>query len=60
MYSAREKFMGKFKEAFQDAKVQLQQLKYNSPWTKRSEGVVQANKRFARHIMKKLDCPAKL
>ena len=37
MESAREKVMGRFKEAFQDATVQVQQLKYNTIWENRAE-----------------------
>ena len=56
----REQIMGKFKEACQDATVQVQQLEYNTPWTNRSEGAVQENKRSARHAMKKSACHARL
>ena len=40
MDGAREQIMGKFKEACQDETVQVQQLEYNTPWAKRSEGEV--------------------
>ena len=40
MDSSREKIMGKFKEAFQDATVQVQQLEYNTPWENIYEGAV--------------------
>ena len=32
MEGARDQIMGKFKEACQDATVQVQQLEYNTPW----------------------------
>ena len=38
---ARYKIMGKFKEACQDATVQVHQLEYNTPWENRVEGAVQ-------------------
>ena len=60
MDGAREKIMNKFKEACQDAKVQVQQLEYNSPWLNRSEGAVRENKRAARRAMKKSALPARL
>ena len=60
MDGAREKIMDKFKEACQDATVQVQQLEYNTPWANRAEGAVRENKRAARRAMKKLDCPARL
>ena len=40
MDGAREQIMGKFKEACQDATVQVQQLEYNTPWANRAEGAV--------------------
>ena len=40
MDGSREQIMGKFKEACQDATVQVQQLEYNTPWANRSEGAV--------------------
>ena len=60
MDGAREKIMVKFKEACQDATVQVQQLEYNTPWVNRAEGSVLENKRVARRSMKKLSCPARL
>ena len=52
MDGAREKIMGKFKEACQHSTVQVQQLEYNIPWENRAEGAVQDNKRAARLPMK--------
>ena len=40
MDGAREKIMGKFKEACQYAMFQLQQLEYNTPWVNRYAGAV--------------------
>ena len=40
MDSAREQIVGKFKEAHQDATVQVQQLEYNNHLAKRAEGAV--------------------
>ena len=37
MDGAREQVIGKFKESCQDAMVQVQQLEYNTPWSKISE-----------------------
>ena len=56
----REQVMGKFKEAFQYATVQVQQLEYNNTWENRDEGAVRENKRAARRAMKNYDCPEKL
>ena len=53
MDGAREQIMGKFKEACQDATVQVQKLEYNTPWAKRAEGAVRDNKIDARRAMKK-------
>ena len=58
--SAREQFMGKFKESCQDATVQVQQLKYNTPQENRVESAVQENKKAARRAMKNSACPARL
>ena len=58
--SAREQIRGKFKEAFKDATVQVHWLEYNTPWTNRAEGAVQANKRSATHSMKKSAFPSRL
>ena len=52
--------MGKFKEDCRDTSVQVQQLKYNTPWANRSEGAVQEKKGAKRREMMKLACPAKL
>ena len=60
MDDAREQVMGKLKEACQDAKVQVQQLKYNNPWANRAEGAVRENKISARRAMKKSDFPTRL
>ena len=57
---ARDQIMGKFKEACQNATVQVHQLKYNTPWSNRSEGAVRENKRAARRAMKKSACSARL
>ena len=40
MEGAREQVMGKFKEDCQDATIQVQQIKYNTPWANRAEGAV--------------------
>ena len=56
----REQIVGKFKEACQDATVQVQQLEYNNPWSNRGECAVQENKRAARCAMKKSAFPARL
>ena len=53
MDGAREQIIGKFKEACQDATVQVQQLEYNTPWSNIAEGEVQDNKRAARCEMNK-------
>ena len=58
MEGARQKIMGKFKEACQYATVQVQHLEYNTPWENRAKGAVQENKRAAIRAMKKLACPA--
>ena len=60
MDSAREQVIWKFKEACQDATVQVQQLEYNTTRANRAEGAVQENKRYASHAMKKSACPAEL
>ena len=60
MDSAREKIMGKFKEACQGATVQVQKLEYNTPWDNRDEVAVRGNKRSARRAMKKSTFPARL
>ena len=60
MDGAREQIMGKFKEACQDATVQVQQLEYNTPWANRAEDAVLDNKRAPRRVMKKSACPARL
>ena len=60
MDGAREQIMGKFKEACQDATVQVQQLEYNTLWANRAEIAVQHNKRAARRSMKNSACPARL
>ena len=60
MEGAMEQVMGKFKEACQDATVQVKQLKYNTPGANRAEGTVQENKRAERRAMKKSDCPTRL
>ena len=60
MDSAREQIVGKFKEAHQDATVQVQQLEYNNHLAKRAEGAVRENKRASRRAMKKSACPARL
>ena len=60
MDGAGEKIMGKFKEACQDAMVQVQQLEYNNPWANRAEGAIQENKVSARREMNKSACPARL
>ena len=60
MDGAREQIMGKFKEACQDATVQVQQLKYNTPWANRAEGAARENKRAARRAMNNSTCSAKL
>ena len=60
MDSAREQIMGKFKEACQNAMVQVQQLEYNNPWSNRGECAVQENKRAARRALKKSACPERL
>ena len=57
---SREQVIGKFKEACQDATVQVQQLEYNTPWANRAECTVLDNKRAARRAMKKSALPAKL
>ena len=44
MDGAREKIMGKFKEACQDATFQVHQLKHNTPRENRAEVAVQENK----------------
>ena len=49
MDGAREKIMGEFKEACQDATVQVQQLEYNN--SRETEGAVLENKRAARRAM---------
>ena len=54
MNVAREKIMGKFKEACQDTTVQVQHLEYNNHWANRAEGAVRYKKRAARSAMKKL------
>ena len=51
--------MGKFKEACQDATVQVKHLEYNNTKTNRDEGAIQENKRASRHAMKNSACPAK-
>ena len=56
----REQIMSKFKEAYQDATVQVQQLEYNTHWENRAKGAVRENKRAARRAMKKSDFPASL
>ena len=60
MDGAREQVMGKFKEACQDAMVQVQKLEYNNPWANRAEGAVRKNKISARHAIKNSACPEKL
>ena len=60
MYSAREQIIGKFKEACQDATVQVQQLEYNTPWSNIAEDEVRENKRASRRAMNKSTCPARL
>ena len=60
MYGAKQQVVGKFTETFQDATVQVQQLKYNTPRANRSEGAVRENKRSARRAMKKSYFPKKL
>ena len=60
MDGAREKIMGKFKEAFQDATVQVQQLEYNTPCGNRSECAVRENKRTERRAMKNSFFPERL
>ena len=60
MDGTREQVMGKFKEACQDATVQIQQLEYNNPWPNMDKGAVRDNKRDARRAIKKLVFPAKL
>ena len=60
MDGAWQQVMGKFKEACQDATVQVQQLKYNTPWENRAEGAFQENKRAARRAMNNSACPARL
>ena len=57
---ARDQIMGKFKEACQNATVQVHQLKYNTPWSNRSEGSVRENKISARRAVKKSAFPARL
>ena len=57
---AREQVIGKFKEACQDATVQVQHLEYNTLWENRAEGAIRENKRSARRAMKKSACPEKL
>ena len=52
MDGARDKIMGKFKEACQDTTVQVQQLEYNTPWANRAEYAVRENKRAARRAIK--------
>ena len=60
MDGAREQVMGKFKEAFQDATVQVQQLVYNTPRVNRAEGAVRENKRSARSAMKQSACHSRI
>ena len=55
MDGAREQVMVKFNEACQYTMVQVQQLKYSTPWENRAEGAVQENKRAARRAMKNSD-----
>ena len=40
MDGTREQIMGKFNESYQDATVQVQELKHNTPWGNISEGAV--------------------
>ena len=56
----RERIMSKFKEACQDATVQVHQLEYNTPWANRDEGAVRENKRAARRAMKNSACPVRI
>ena len=60
MDGAREQIMGKFKEACQDATVQVQQLEYNTSCSKIAEGAVQRNKRATIRAMAKLALPSRL
>ena len=60
MDGAREKIMAKFKEACQDATVQVHQLEQNTRWENRYEVAVRENKISARRAMKNLACPARL
>ena len=57
---AREQVVGKFKEAFQYALVQVQQFEYNTPWVNRAEVTVRDIKIAARRAMKKSACPERL
>ena len=57
---AREQILVKSKEACQGVMVQVQQLKYNTPWVYISGCAVRENKGAARSAMKKSDCPARL
>ena len=59
MDCAREQVMGKFKEACQDIRVQVQQIEYKTTWENRAEGAVQDNKRSARRANKNPACPAR-
>ena len=60
MDGAREQTLGKFKEAFNDTTVLVQQLEYNTPWVNRAEGGVRENKRSIRGALKKSAYPGKL
>ena len=55
MDRGRYQFMGKFKEACQDATVQVHQLEYNTPRENRAEDAVGENKKASRRARKKLD-----
>ena len=45
--------MSDFKKVCNDENVEVQQLKYNTPWSNRVEGVVWENKRTTRQAVRK-------